>query len=90
MPEKKRVSDIVKQDEVGDVRPETPIERISRLFLDNIVEIAAFAVVNFGMIVGTILIFQVDALRSAAFQLISNCVVGALAFLFGSSRRKRG
>ncbi len=90
MPEKKRVSDIVKKDEVGEVRPESPLERIGRLFLDNVVEVAAFAVVIFGMIVAAILIFQADALRSAAFQLISHCVVGALAFLFGSSRRKRG
>ena len=88
MAEKRSVDDIVKEGEVGTVRGETPLERICRLFIENVPEVGAFLIIGFGMIVAVIAMIVSDALRSVAFQLIVAAVSGALGFLFGSKRRR--
>ena len=69
---------------------ETPNERILRMLLKDIRNVAARVVIVVGLILGSIAAFAIAELRTQGFQLVSAVVMGALGFFFGANANTSG
>lgn len=82
-PRKQSIDQVIAKDAVENVHPETPRERMWRLFVDEIERIVGLIVVVLGLI-GTFVITMVnERLEAGAFQLMSAIVTGAIGYFFG-------
>jgi hypothetical protein len=88
MPKKRSVDEVLAEDAVSNVHPETVRERVFRLLIAEIERIAALTIVVIGL-VGTLAIMALnEKLQANAFQLFSAIVTGGLGYFFGTRTRK--
>jgi hypothetical protein len=88
MNQKRGIDEILPKDAVGEVRGETPLERIVRILANNVSEIGAFAIIGIGLFVALVAMIASESLRAGAFQLVASAVSAALGFLFGTKKKQ--